>query len=151
MADDNVETDVEDEGSTVADETEGTETTDSDSEADDGFDFLGTVKALLAVEDDSKDKILQICIDTATQSVLNYCNISELPSALNYVVCQISADSYTEMASKAGTGKIVGNVASVSEDGRSVSFTNGTELYATVENRVSRLAELRRYRKLYRI
>lgn len=115
------------------------------------FDFLGNVKILLKIEDDTQDKILLTCVSMTKQSVLNYCNIRELPSALNYVVCQISADSYKEAVSKADVGKITGNVASVSEDGRSVSFTNGSELYTSVENRISRTAELRRYRKLYRI
>ena len=49
------------------------------------------------------------------------------------------------------SGQVVGNVSSVSEDGRTVSFGGSADLRTQVVDRVTRTTELNRYRKLYRI
>lgn len=115
------------------------------------FDYLLTTKLLLGVADESVDEILNLYIDITKQAILNYCNISVLPSDLNYVVCEMSADSYRENISKNKSGSVVGNVSSISEDGRTVGFTNGSEIRASINDRITRNDELKRYRKLYRI
>lgn len=115
------------------------------------FNFLSTVKTLLNIKNEDMDNILLIHIDIAKNSVLNYCNINELPSALNYTLCQIVVDAYLQNRNKIDSGKVVGNVSSISEDGRSVSFTNGTEFQSTVNDIIGGMNELKRYRKLYRI
>lgn len=115
------------------------------------FDFLSTVKTLLNIKNEDMDNIILIHIDIAKNSVLNYCNINELPPALNYTLCQIVVDAYLQNRNKIDSGKVVGNVSSISEDGRSVSFTNGTEFQSTVNDIISGMNELKRYRKLYRI
>ena len=115
------------------------------------FNFLSTVKTLLNIKNEDMDNILLIHIDIAKNSVLNYCNINELPSALNYTLCQIVVDAYLQDRNKIDSGKVVGNVSSISEDGRSVSFTNGTEFQSTVNDIISGINELKRYRKLYRV
>lgn len=120
--------------------------------ADDSeFDFLSTIKTLLNIRNDDMDDILLIHIDIARNSILNYCNINELPSALNFTLCQIVVDAYLQNRNKTDTGKVVGNVSSISEDGRSVSFTNGTEFQSTVNEIISGVNELKRYRKLYKV
>ena len=115
------------------------------------FDFLSSVKLLLGIADDGTDEILRFYIDLTMQSILNYCNIVELPSALNYTLCQMVADTYRDNNKNNATGQVVGNVSSVSEDGRSVSFTNGAEIKTSIEDRITRTNELKRYRKLYRV
>ena len=115
------------------------------------FDFLSNVKLLLGISDDSADGILQFLISTVETEILNYCNISELPSALNYTLCQMVADLYRDNTKKNGEKGVVGNVSSISEDGRTVSFTNGTELMTSIDDRITRTNELKRFRKLYRI
>lgn len=115
------------------------------------FNFLENLKSLLNIKDDKLDTILQLNIDMTIQSVLNYCNISELPSELNYVVCLITAETYKELNSKFESGNVVGNISSISEGGRTVSFTNGSEFKIAVEDKISRMTELNRYRKLYRL
>ena len=115
------------------------------------FNFLSTVKTLLNIKNEDMDNILLVHIDIAKNSVMNYCNINELPSALNYTLCQIVVDAYLQNRNKTDNGKVVGNVSSISEDGRSVSFTNGAEFQSTVNDIISGMNELRRYRKLYRI
>ncbi len=115
------------------------------------FDFLSSVKLLLGIADNGTDEILRFYIDLTMQSILNYCNIVELPSALNYTLCQMVADTYRDNNRNNATGQVVGNVSSVSEDGRSVSFTNGAEIKTSIEDRITRTNELKRYRKLYRV
>ena len=122
-----------------------------DNEIEDEFDFISTIKSMIGISDESLDAILRIYVATVTQSILNYCNIDELPSALNYTLCQMVADTYNEMKSRSGTGSVVGNVSGISEDGRSVSFTNGSEFKVAIDDRISKTRELNRFKKLYRI
>lgn len=115
------------------------------------FDYLSTVKLLLGISDDNTDEVLQLYISMTTNEILNYCNISVLPSALNYTLCQMVADLYRDNQKKNANNTVVGNVSSISEDGRSVSFTNGTELMTAINDKISKTTELNRFRKLYRV
>jgi len=115
------------------------------------FDYLATVKLLLGINDNDTDEVLRLYLSIVKQQILNYCNISELPSALDYTLCEMVADIYRDSLKKNGEHGIVGNVASVSEDGRSVSFTNGTEMMTAVNDKISKTTELNRFKKLYRI
>lgn len=115
------------------------------------FDYLKIIKVLLGINDDSINEILQIYIAQAEQGILNYCNIKELPSALHYTLCQMVADLYRENTALNKSGTVVGNVSSISEDGRSVSFSGVESLKTQLTDRITRLTELNRYRKLYRI
>lgn len=122
-----------------------------DNNTEDEFDYLSTVKILLGISDESVDIILHVYLSITKNSILNYCNIKELPSALNFTLCQMTADVYRENISKNKVGSVVGSVSSISEDGRTVSFSNATEIRASIEDRITRTHELNRYRKLYRI
>lgn len=122
-----------------------------DNNTEDEFDYLSTVKILLGISDESVDIILHVYLSITRNSILNYCNIKELPSALNFTLCQMTADVYRENISKNKVGSVVGSVSSISEDGRTVSFSNATEIRASIEDRITRTHELNRYRKLYRI
>lgn len=115
------------------------------------FDFLSTVKALLGITDTEKDSILSVYIDMTRQSILNYCNRSDFPEELNFTLCQMTADTYRDLTLLNTKGEVVGNVGSVSEDGRSVSFSNGAEFKTAIEDRITRTTELNHYKKLYRL
>ena len=117
---------------------------------EDEFDYLSTVKILLGISDESADIILRVYLSMTKNSILNYCNIKELPSALDFTLCQMTADVYRENTSKNKAGSVAGSVSSISEDGRTVSFSSATEIQALIEDRVTRTRELNRYRKLYR-
>lgn len=119
---------------------------------DEEFDYLSTLKILLGITDGTLDNILQVYLSMTKQSILNYCNIGELPSALNFTLCEMTADVYRENDGKNKVGSVVGSVSSVSEDGRTVSFSNGAEIKASIDDRITkRTHELNRYRKLYRL
>lgn len=115
------------------------------------FDFLGTVKILLGIENNELDEILQVYLTITQTEILNYCNISELPSALNYVLCQMTAELYRENTNQNKVGAVVGNVSSISEDGRTVSFGQSGSLQAQASDKVAKTILLNRYRKLYRL
>lgn len=115
------------------------------------FDFLSNTKLLLGISNDTDDKILQFLISTVTQEILNFCNISKLPSALNYTLCQMVMDIYRDNQKSNSNNSVIGNISSISEDGRSVSFTNGVELKTSIEDRIARTTELKRFKKLYRV
>lgn len=116
------------------------------------FDYLATVKILLGITDTSKDSILEVYVGLTKQSILNYCNRSDLPEALNYTLCQICADTYRDTTAKASGAVVSGAVSSISEDGRTVSFSNSLDLIKTAaEDRIAHTTELNRYKKLYRI
>lgn len=115
------------------------------------FDFLSNIKLILGISNDNDDKFLLMYISVVQSEILNYCNIRELPSALNYTLCTMVADLYRDNKKNNSNKEIVGNVSSVSEDGRSVSFSNGTEFLTDVQNRITKLTELNRFKKLYKI
>ena len=123
----------------------------ADGNDENEFDYLKTVKVLLGISDDSADEILQIYITQAEQGILNYCNIKQLPSALHYTLCQIVVDLYRENTALNKSGAVVGNVSSISEDGRTVSFSGVESLKVQMNDKITRLTELNRYKKLYRI
>lgn len=118
--------------------------------ADGDFDYINMIKLLLGKRQ-VEDKILQIYVDLTKQSILNYCNLKELPSALNFTLCTICAETIIESSISNSDSEVVGNVSSVSEDGRTVSFTNGNEFKVAIENKISHTIELQRYRKLFRL
>ena len=121
-----------------------------DESGKDEFDFLGKVKMLFG-KSDLNDELLQMYIDLTRQSILNYCNINTLPSELNYILCMMVVDTINEKNVSRGTSKVVGNVSSVSEDGRTVSFTNGFEFKVAIDNKISSVNELKRFKRLYRL
>lgn len=114
------------------------------------FDYLSTVKVLLGIDGTEKDAALAVYIAMTRQTILNYCNRSDLPEALNFTLCQMCADTYRDITAGQSTGDVRGSVSSISEDGRSVSFSSGAEFKTAIEDKVSRTAELNRYKLLFR-
>lgn len=118
------------------------------------FDYLWTLKKLLGSKDDSLDDVLLVYIDIAKDSIMNYCNIREVPPALKRTVCVLAYNVYKDVEGRNAVGGIVGNVSRIDEDGRSVSFATAADSYAiqvAANNRVKLLTELNRYKKLYRV
>lgn len=117
----------------------------------DEFQYLDNVKLLLNIKDDTLDNVLTFYIDTTIQSILNYCNISDLPSDLNYIVCTMTADTYREVVLTNKTGEVVGNVKKITEGDRTVDFGESSRFKILIDNRVSKVKELNRFRRLFRL
>ena len=58
--------------------------------------MLEKLKLILGVkaEDTEKDGVLSFSLETAQDEVKNYCNIEEIPAALENIVVRIAADMY---------------------------------------------------------
>lgn len=48
--------------------------------------MLENIKLLLGLNDDSKDQIILYYIDKVSDEILNYCNLEDLPSKLEWIV-----------------------------------------------------------------
>lgn len=99
---------------------------------------------MIAKEDTSKDEILTLHIDMTIQSVKNYCNRTDLPEQLWFLISRLAADSYRS-ATTVSSGR---EVSSIKEGDRTVSFSAGaaqTRLLSVIPQ----MDELKRFRKLY--
>lgn len=109
--------------------------------------MLAKLKNLLGMTEDSEDAVLQFCLDFATQAVLAYCNLDELPTALEWTVVALAADKY-RMEGYGSKDAPVGAVASLEQGDVSVSYqdaavqdTSGLlKNYTSTLNRFRRLA-----------
>lgn len=120
--------------------------------AEESFDYISTIKAMLGITVNDYDSILQLYVDLTKQAILNYCNIFELPSALDYTLCQIVVDEYRRNNLANETGKVVGNVTRVEEDGRVVAFSESPSyLSSSIRNNLPYIRQLNRFKKLYRV
>lgn len=109
-------------------------------------EILRIVKLKQGIRDDSQDELLILYIEEAITSVLNYCNIFELPDELRFVVAGMVSDVMTEQKSASDASL---PVSSVSEQGASVSFDTSL-LKLRFEDRVTNIAQLNNFRQLYR-
>jgi hypothetical protein len=113
------------------------------------FDFLGIVRTLLGIADDSHDKLLKLHIDMTIQAVLNHCNIRELPPELFYSVCNIVVEVWhgQQTLKNAAAGKVIG---SISEGGRTVGLKNPADVLGKIKNTIGGMSELNAYREVFR-
>ena len=104
------------------------------------MDILDMAKVLLGIskEDNSKDELLLIYVDSVMQGILNYCNISIFPRELELRAASMVADSYREYSRA--------NVESISEGGRTVKF----DFKAYIDNKITGLTELGKFKQLYK-
>lgn len=84
---------------------------------------LSKLKKLLGLDaaDTSKDIPLQFALDDAQDTILNYCNIKELPRALETTAYRMAIDLYRNEAPGEETTPL-GIVSSITEGDTSTSF-----------------------------
>ena len=79
------------------------------------------LKALLGITEEGQDAILAFILADIEELILNYCNLSQLPSRLINTAYRMAIDLYR--AENIGESEANGGeVASISEGGASVSF-----------------------------
>ena len=118
------------------------------------FDYLTHIKLLLRIVDESQDLILNYYINKVKQSILNYCNRTDFPEELNYVLGDMVIDIYNQnndSNSNLDNG-VGGKVASISEDGRTVEFGSSVSLNQITLNDMLKLRknELNNFRRVFR-
>lgn len=84
----------------------------------------GKLKRLLGIPegDTSQDLSLEFIINDVTESILNYCNLEELPTGLTNTAYRMAIDLYRY--DQPGAPSVPVTVASISEGDTSTSFTS---------------------------
>ena len=82
---------------------------------------LAKLKALLGIEDDSKDVVLEFVIADVEETIKNYCHVEGMPAGLVNTGYRMAMDLYRNENIGSETGAI-GSVSSISEGDTSTSF-----------------------------
>lgn len=108
---------------------------------------LEKLKGLLGIpaEDTSRDSSLQFVLDDVLETILNYCNLKELPSGLANTAVRMAVDLYR--AEQPGAADSAVRVASITEGDTSTSFVSAADALAGGILKDYR-GRLNRYRKL---
>lgn len=108
---------------------------------------IGRLKELLGLsgEDTSRDVSLQFILDDVQETILNYCNLEEMPSGLTNTAYRMAIDLYRYDAP--GEAAAPMRVSSISEGDTSTSFGRVSD---ELEGGILRdyKSQLNRYRKL---
>lgn len=88
---------------------------------------LGKLKALLGVPeaDTSQDVSLQFILDDVRETIINYCNINELPSGLINTAYRMAVDLYRY--GRPGAAEAPVKVSSITEGNTSTSFASAAD------------------------
>ena len=91
---------------------------------------LGKIKALLGIPeaDTSQDIPLQFAMDDVRETILNYCNLDELPEGLTCTAYRLTIDLYRY--DRPGELEAPLAVTSISEGDTSTSFTSAGDALA---------------------
>lgn len=111
---------------------------------------LDKFKQLLGIIDAAQETALQFILDDVTETILNYCNLNELPQGLENTAYRMAIDIYR--AEGIGTSDApVGDVASIKEGDATVAFKQAaSESYYTASVLKNYTVQLNRYRRLIR-
>lgn len=110
---------------------------------------INKLKLLIPSGVDVNPDRAQLLYDMTVQSVLNYCNLSELPVELEPTVMSIVAELYVDLMTTPTADMV--NIASISEGDRQVSFRTGRTYGFDVGDRLIKKKELDKFKRLYKI
>lgn len=82
---------------------------------------VAKLKALLGIEDESKDVILEFVIADVEETIKNYCHVDEMPEGLQNTGYRMAVDLYRNENIGSETAA-VGAVSSITEGDTSTSF-----------------------------
>lgn len=122
--------------------------------------ILEDFKIMNNIEDEKQDKIIDLYIKKAIQTILNLTNRNKFPKGLRYVVLDMANDFYEVYFFRSNSEENNNSntiIKSMSEDGRKVDFENASELYiksllsSHIQNTLeTRGKEINRYKLLYK-
>lgn len=75
------------------------------------MDSLQQLKLLLGITDDAQDALLTLLLEQQTQAALTYCNLTELPPALDGVVVNMAVVAYNRMGAEGESARSEGGVS----------------------------------------
>ena len=123
-------------------------------------DILKDFKLLNSIDNPNNDNLFILYIKEAVQQILNLTNRYKFPEELRYVVLDIAEDFYTNNAilKKITNSETTGNIKSISEAGRQVTFGSAEEstINSLLSNYINqqlqmRMKEIYRYKLLYKV
>ena len=109
-------------------------------------DIKTKCQILLPTDLQISDDRLGLYIDIVYQRILNFCRRTDFPEELILTASQMVVDLIVENQTTQNENRI----SSISEGGRTVNFDlNGIKVQA--DEKISKLSELREFRKLYKV
>lgn len=108
---------------------------------------LAKLKALLGIEDDSKDVILEFVIDDVEETIKNYCHVDTVPDGLMNTGYRMAMDLYRNENIGSCTSA-TGSVSSITEGDTSTSFRQYVDDNFKDTVLKSYKSSLNRYRKV---
>ncbi|MCL2415514.1 MAG: phage head-tail connector protein [Defluviitaleaceae bacterium] len=118
--------------------------------------YLEMLKALLGINDNSQDIILNWFLEEAAQTVLNYTNRTVLPQELYRLVVRLASEAWSiDDLLNSRADNEGGAIDSVQLAGARINYgmtDSGRKaaLKAKLDNRITKIAELRQFRLLFR-
>lgn len=107
------------------------------------------LKSLLgiAIDDIAQDVQLEFILEDVTETILNYCNLIQLPSGLKNTAYRMAVDLYRNEA-VGQTDAPLGGIASIKEGDTSTSFNRSMDDNFKSTLLKNYTVQLNRYRKL---
>ena len=106
----------------------------------------------IALSDTTKDFSLQFIMDTVVESILNYCNIEELPEGLVNTAYRMCIERYTKEVSSTGTITAPSGddtyVSSITEGDTSISFAKNQTTQSSNNSSTSNSDEIINYKSI---
>ncbi len=108
--------------------------------------MLERLKLLLGIEGEETDALLSFSLDSAKETILNYCNIEEVPEGLTMTWIRMAADFYQNELPGAADSD---GVSSISLGDTTVAFGNKTKTEQYLGSILKDYkAQLNRYRRV---
>lgn len=110
--------------------------------------IVETLKSLLgiAVTDTTQDANLAFILDDVSETILNYCNISELPSGLANTAYRMAIDLYRNES--IGEADLPMSVSSIAEGDTTTQFRTGVDSNFKDTLLKNYTVQLNRYRRV---
>ena len=101
----------------------------------------------IAIEDTTQDANIEFVLDDVTESILNYCNIKELPSGLQNTAYRMAIDLYRN-ENIGDEDAPIGVVTAIKEGDTQTSFSKSIDDNFKDTVMKNYYSQLNRYRKL---
>ncbi|OHW62174.1 phage gp6-like head-tail connector protein [Andreesenia angusta] len=90
--------------------------------------MINKIKTLLNITDSSQDELLSLYLDIVKQKVLNYCNREDIPSGLELIIVEITADEFRAKTRKNAieSGEETGAVSSIKRGGMQINYESSS-------------------------
>jgi len=119
------------------------------------MELIDLIKNLPPIIDGTdKDATLILLMEEAIQTILIYCNRSDVPEDLNFVIARMVRLQFDKAMGLGDFATDNAAVGSISEAGRTVSFNNKTmeaALKELMENQITTKRLLNRFKKPYKL